>query len=186
MRKNTTTTPVVDFAGPVADLGDLFDDELDQDGRPVPQGELADDLGLHLTIGLREGHTAATRTAVLRIVGAWIARNPSLSAAEIFEGEDPYDDPDHYGADPTSFIGVRGATDPLPHEQELIGRLSGELVAALTAAGIAVQPCDREMGTAGGGDAGPWYPDGVAWFSRPWPVGPLIPALDVWGEEAAE
>ena len=177
---NNNTAPVVDFATPELQLEDVV--ELDHNGDPEPEAEFLQDLGLHLTISMRDGYTAATRVAVLRIVGAWIARHPDLAAAEIFEGEEPYEDDDHYGDDPTSFIGVRGAVAPLPCEQDLISGLDGELIAMLTAAGIAVQPCEREFVTRSGEEAGQFYPDGVVWFGRPEPIGPLIPALDVWGD----
>ena len=185
--QNEITAPAVDFAAPVADLEDLITEELDQDGNPAPEADLTCDLGLHLTISLRDGHTAATRAAVLRIVGAWIARHPDLAAAEVFEGEEFYDDDDHDPDDETRpFIGVRGAAAPLPREQDLIGAHSGELVGALTAAGIAVQPCERDLITRSGDEAGEFYPDGVAWFGRPEPVGQLIPALEVGTEEVAQ
>ena len=180
MRKNTTT-PVVDFATPELQLEDLAG--LDESGNLREGPVFLQDLGLHLTISLRDGYTAATRAAVLLIVAAWIARHPILATVEIFEGEELYDDA---GA-PSRFIGVRGGVAPLPHERDLMGRLSGELIAALTGVGVAVQPCRRELETASGADAvAAGYPDGAGWFGRPEPIGPLIPALDVWGEGAAE
>ena len=172
--QNEITAPVVDFAAPVADLEDLITEELDQDGNPEPQAELITDWGLHLTIGLREGCTAATHTAVLQIVSAWIARHPDLDAAEVFEDEEVYDDDET-----VRFVGVRGVTTSLPHKRELIE--------APTAAGIAVQPCEREPSTRSGEETRQFgYSAGAAWFYQPMPSGQLIPAQAIETEEVAQ
>ena len=175
--QNKITVPVVDFASPAAKFEDLITEDLDQDGTPVPQSELITDWGLHLTIGLRGGCTAATHTEVLQIVSAWIARHTELADAEAYEDEEFYADR-NAPTETVELIGVRGVTTCPPHERELIE--------ALTAAGIAVQPCERELCTLDGEEARlAGYDDGCGWFTQPHPTGPLIPAQATAAEAVA-